>query len=278
MREEPGSRHGGGGTTLKTIVWLKNDLRLVDSRSMALALSTSSPEDVVVARARDGTPGHVRPTARRLRIETERFEALRPILETAGVALLDASASEAIVPLAVRLGATRVISNIEVSEDVGYASDLAVARALRASGIEFVETGDQRIARGSRPAPDGFITSARDLAPLRFAGVPEPIADLRAYLDRLPSANYRRDMWTPGPDAQASSRLSIDVACGALSGAAPSTRQASPCATPDPPTARPTASTSRATSGGSPSSSSSRPTSPPSRGDRCARSAGTTPA
>lgn len=200
------------------MVWLKNDLRLVDSRSVALALSATKASDVVVVRARDGTPSHVRPTPRRLAIEREHVDAMRPVLDAAGIRLVDASETTTIVPLAVSLGARQVISNIETSEDLGFASDLRVARELRSCGIEFLETNVDRLRRGSRPAEPQFVTGARDLPPLRFDSAPEPIAALKRYLARLPYANYRRDMWTPGPDATASSRLSIDVACGALSG------------------------------------------------------------
>jgi deoxyribodipyrimidine photolyase len=203
---------------MTTIVWLKNDLRLTDSRSVALALSTTPATDIVVVRARDGTPSHVRPTERRLAIERGHVDGMRPILARAGIRIVDASDSTTIVPLAASLGATRVISNIETSEDLGFASDLRVARELRAAGIAFVETNVDRLQRGSRPAEGPFITSARDLPPLRFERAPAPMAALGRYLDRLPDANYRRDMWLPGPDARASSRLSIDLACGALSG------------------------------------------------------------
>jgi hypothetical protein len=51
---------------MTTIVWIKNDLRLTDSRSVALALSTTPASDIVVVRAKDGSPSHVRPTERRL--------------------------------------------------------------------------------------------------------------------------------------------------------------------------------------------------------------------
>lgn len=203
---------------MTTIVWLKNDLRLTDSRSIALALSTTPASDIVVVRTRDGTPSHVRPTERRLAIERGHVDGMRPILAEASIRLVDASDSTTIVPLAASLGATRVISNIETSEDLGFASDLRVARELCADGIAFVETNADRLERGSRPAEGPFITGARDLPPLRFDRAPEPMTALRRYLDRLPEANYRRDMWLPGPDAQASSRLSIDLACGALSG------------------------------------------------------------
>jgi deoxyribodipyrimidine photolyase len=203
---------------MTTIVWIKNDLRLTDSRSVALALSTTPASDIVVVRAKDGSPSHVRPTERRLAIERDHVDAMRPILTAAGIRLIDASRSTTIVPLAASLGATRVISNIETSEDLGFASDLRVARELRSSGIEFVETNADRLQRGTRPGGGPFITGARDLPPLRFDRAPEPVTALKHYLSRLPHANYRRDMWLPGPDATASSRLSIDLACGALSG------------------------------------------------------------
>lgn len=203
---------------MTTLIWLRNDLRLIDSRSVALALSDTKASDVVVVRSKDATPGHVRPTARRVAIEREHVDDMRPVLDAAGIRLVDAYDATPIVPLAASLGATRVVSNIEIGDDLGFAADRRVARELRAAGIRFVETNVDRIRRGSRPAEPELVTGARDLPPLRFDHAPRPLADLKRYLARLPHAEYRRDMWIPGRDANASSRLSIDVACGALSG------------------------------------------------------------
>jgi deoxyribodipyrimidine photo-lyase len=200
-----------------TLVWLKNDLRLIDSRSVAYALERRADSEPVVVRAKDGTPGHVPPTARRRSIEARHLDELRTVLSASGVRFVDASDGMPIVPLASSLGATTVVSNIEVSDDLGYASDRAVARDLRAAGIRFVETSDGGVRRGKVKRPVPLITGARDLPPLRFAKAPSALEALRRYLARLPFAHYRRDMWLPGPDARASSRLSIDLACGALS-------------------------------------------------------------
>lgn len=208
------------GAPVKTIVWLKNDLRLIDSRALSMALRDTPAGDIVVVRAKDGTLGHVPPTARRIVIENEHVKAMQPLLAHAGIAFVDARDTETIVPLAVRLGASRVLANIEISDDIGFANDRRVARQLRAAGIRFVETATDGIRRGhsARRTPAPFITSAADLAPIRFARKPAALVSLDAYLKRLPFSHYRRDMWLPGPDARASSRLSIDIACGALSG------------------------------------------------------------
>lgn len=204
---------------MTTLVWLKNDLRLIDSRSVATALEGHGRSETIVVRPKDATPGHVPPTERRIAQEARHLSDLRRILDASGVRFVDSSETLPIVPLAVSLGATRVVSNVEVSEDLGFASDRSVARELRSLGIAFVETGDGGIRRGrSGRAPAPFVTGARDLPPLRFEAAPASLTALRAYLKRLPHAHYRRDMWLPGPDARASSRLSIDLACGALSG------------------------------------------------------------
>lgn len=205
---------------MTTLVWLKNDLRLVDSRSIARALSERHRSEIVFVRPKDATPGHVPPTARRLSVEASRMDGMRAIVEAAGMRWIDATTSTTIVPLAVSLEADTVISNIEISDDIGHASDRRVARDLRSAGIRFIETADSGIRRGRSilTTPADFITGARDLPPLRFQKAPGPMEALRTYLKRLPFAHYRRDMWLPGPDAKASSRLSIDLACGALSG------------------------------------------------------------
>lgn len=204
---------------MKTIIWLKNDLRLIDSRAFSLALHDTPAPDIIVVRAKDGTLGHVPPTARRIAIENGRVEAMQPLLAQAGIAFVDARKSETIVPLAARLQASRVLANIEVSDDIGFANDRRVARELRAAGIRFQEMDTDGIRRGpDRRKPLPFITGAASLTPLRFTAKPVSLANLEAYLKRLPFAHYRRDMWLPGPDARASSRLSIDLACGALAG------------------------------------------------------------
>jgi len=207
-------------TGMTTLVWLKNDLRLIDSRSIAHALAERHRSEVVFVRPKDATPGHVPPTTRRMALEKARMNEMRGVVEAAGMRWIDASASTTIVPLAVSLGATTVVANTETSEDIGFASDRRVARELGAAGIRFAETPDSGIRRGRSRlvTPADFVTGARDLPPLRFREAPEPLQALRAYLKRLPFAHYRRDMWLPGPDARASSRLSVDLACGALSG------------------------------------------------------------
>ena len=204
---------------MKTLVWLKNDLRLVDNRALSLALGTADPSDILIVRTKDSTPSHVPPTKRRLAVEACQIQTMQSMLRDAGMRLIDASESHTIASLAASLDASRVIANIEISEDIGYARDRAVKRELASHRIDFIETNDGGIRRGRRSRPCGrHITGARDLAPLTFKAMPEAMAALHAYLKRLPFAHYRRDMWLPGPDARASSRLSVYLACGALAG------------------------------------------------------------
>lgn len=204
---------------MTTLVWLKNDLRLEDNPAMSAALSQGSPEEIAVLFGEAAkSPGHVRPTARRTAHEGMRWKEMKAVLHRSGIRTVDAEPEHDVVRVAASMDATRVLANAETSDDLGFTYDRAVARELRSCGIDFVELPVDGVSRGSGSAPAPLVTGARDLARLRFEGVPPALADLRRYLDRLPDAHYRRDMWTPGPDAAASSRLSIDLACGALSG------------------------------------------------------------
>lgn len=203
---------------MKSIVWMKDDLRLHDSPAVCAALRNGAAS-ITVVRTDGSRLSHVRPTARRLAHETEAIESMRSVLERSGSRLVTiGSETDDLLETCAALGASTIHANTQVGDELGHARDRAVARKARAAGVRYVEHAADGVQRGSRAEAAACVTSAKDLAGLRFEGVPAALGKLRHYLARLPNANYRRDMWLPGPDASASSRLSVDLACGMLSG------------------------------------------------------------
>lgn len=204
---------------MKVMVWLKDDLRLHDNPAVYHAFSKVNPKDVVVARSDEGQISHVRPTSRRLLCEKEAICEMENILLSHGSSLhLINARPEDILRCAREQNVSEVHANTQVTDIIGYARDLKVRKLLEEHGIRYIEHCDDGIQRGSRPAPVSFITRATEIKGLRFKETPQAIARLREFLERLPSAGYREKMWVPGPDEEATSRLSVEIACGRISG------------------------------------------------------------
>lgn len=204
---------------MTTIVWLKDDLRLHDNPAVLAALRTTPIENTLFIRSGRGDDALVCPTRRRIDAERAALDDMTEMVSSSGGMLVEiGSGCRDMMAQCMDHDATTVHANVQISDAFEYARDRQVAAALRASGIQYIEHVDDGIGRGSIPAPVPLITGARDIPGLRFSTVPPAMGRLTRYLDRLPYARYRRDMWTPGPDATASSRLSIDLACGMLSG------------------------------------------------------------
>lgn len=202
----------------RILVWLKDDLRLHDSPAVMAAMSEPNG-GVVLLRTREGACSHVRPTMRRIAREDEAIASMRRVLMRAGVELHEAEPGvEDVMRFAGRHAIGVIHANMKTSDDAGHRRDRRLRAAARDVGIRLVEHPVDGVARGSGTTPGRLVTGARDIPGISFDALPDAMTRLRQYLGRLPSANYRRDMWTPGPDARASSRLSVDLACGALSG------------------------------------------------------------
>ena len=199
----------------KAILWLKDDLRIEDSRAFTLAIREGIAAVVFVDAPGQGA---VPKTARRLAFETATLNRIAATLRPIGITCRRlAGRPEDVLPaICAELGAAKVIANTQIGDAVSYRSDRVVARALRATGIQFVETANDGVRRGSGHKPRGFIDLEADI-PRKRSAQTHPFTTLMAFLHRLPNANYRRDMWLPGPDADATSRLSVHFACGALS-------------------------------------------------------------
>ena len=206
---------------MRTMVWLKDDLRIEDSPCVIAAMSSVSRnagDDVVFLRTDEGACSHVAPTRRRMNDERSAIADMRETLRINGIDLLETSPGvEEIMRACAEQNITEVHANIQTSDDLGYRRDRDIAPRMRHAGIRYTEWNADGIRRGKSTTPKPCVTSARDIPGMRFTKVPDAIVRLRRYLERLPEANYRRDMWVPGPDAAASSRMSIDLACGRIS-------------------------------------------------------------
>lgn len=199
---------------MPALLWLKDDLRIEDHAACAVADRLGVAAVVYI----DRPAGLVRPTARRRAFETATLDALAPRIRAAGIPCRRVAGLPAdhLPALCATYGADRVVAYQESGDAPGFASDRAVAGQLVAAGIAWIEVPREGIARGNADAPLPHL----DNGSLRGAGAPRRATArqaLTAWLDRLPAAHYRRDMWRPGPDRTACSRLSLHLACGALS-------------------------------------------------------------
>jgi len=199
----------------KVVLWLKDDLRIEDSRAFKLAMQEGIGAVVFIDAP---AAGAVPKTPRRLSFETATLNRIAATLRPIGITCrrLAGRPEDALPAICAETGATKVVANTQVGDAVSYWSDRAAAHALRAAGIQFVETANDGIRRGSGDRPRGFIDLQADI-PRKKSAQAHPFTTLMTFLHRLPDANYRRDMWLPGPDTDATSRLSIHFACGALS-------------------------------------------------------------
>lgn len=207
-------------------VWLKDDLRLEDNPAFISALTSCTAQKSqklpIVLLSDESKIGHVRHTDNRKSKDHNARQYIISIVKGAGAEIVEID-SRKINQAVYNFGITELHANIQVGDNISYLRDREVRAFTKAQGIAFIEHSTDSLRRTglssnvSRNSEKLFITSARDLVPFKFPGIPDAMEHLRSYLRRLPSANYRRDMWTPGPDAKASSRLSIALANGTLS-------------------------------------------------------------
>lgn len=193
---------------MSAVLWLKDDIRRADHAGWAEAARGGLAAVVYIDRPDDLVPR----TARRREQATKLLNALAPGIRAEGIACRRVPGDPAaLLPgLCTEFAASGVVAHQETGDALTFRSDRQVAAALRQAGLGWREVAQDGIARGSAPEPAPYLDpSPADSAALRA---------LDAWLDRLPRAHYRRDMWRPGPDRTACSRLSLDLACGALSG------------------------------------------------------------
>lgn len=184
----------------RAVAWLRSDLRAGDNP--ALDFAGAGPRRLAaVAWIAGDAPGAVPRTARRAALEEALAARVGDAMAARGVPLerLDPADPEALAACCARHRAGLVAATRRVACHAGIARDAAAAGHAERAGIGFVELED---GIGPGPAPDS-----------------EGAARLRDFLAALPRAEYRRDMWVPGPDAGASSRLSVMLASGGLSAA-----------------------------------------------------------
>lgn len=198
-----------------TLLWLKNDLRLEDHRAFSAEFLPSLIGTVFI----DDEPDLVRRTPRRNAFKNARLQAIGTPLIASKIRCrrTPGRTERELVDLCREYGATRVIAHQEVGDAVTFARDRRVAIALSAAGIKYLELPKDGLARGSQPMASPYLHLPTGLASTHPSDSNAPMTALDIYLSRLPYAHYRRDMWKPGPDRTASSRLSLHLACGSLS-------------------------------------------------------------
>ena len=196
-----------------SIVWLKDDLRLEDNRALSLAMTKSMKAVAYVDEPNSVATYH---TSRRTKFTTATLGQLAKTFRANGITChrLSGDAPRVLLELAQQLDCSTLIANQQVSDAAGFKRDLAVKKAFAADGRLLIETQNDGIKRGSQNTPDAFLDR---LPSLPRSTESEAFACLNRFLDRLPSSNYRRDMWLAGPSRNATSLMSMHFASGAIS-------------------------------------------------------------
>jgi deoxyribodipyrimidine photolyase len=188
---------------MKTLAWLAEDLRLEDNPALTVALRDRG----AVVRIEPEARGRPERTAGRRRVEAAAIERLAKTLRSRAIPLEIVSTDdpEAIERVRRQYCCDRVVRNIACGTPVENAHVARAIAAIEGAGAKVISLD------GERPQP-----AHADLEPP--ADDPgHPIAQLRAFLKDLPTRGYRAGMWLPGRDRLVCSRLSTDLACGALS-------------------------------------------------------------
>lgn len=203
---------------MRIVVWLKDDLRIEDNPAVSLAMGEAGPPYVTFLHTDEALLSHVRPTERRRARQDHLLSAMERVIEKSGSRLVRIPGdADNFMQAIAEIHAQHVYANIQIGDNLSYARDREVARRLKASGITYHEFCADGIGRGRRKGPPPFIAGAQEHPWFHFPETPEPIRRLRRFLKKLPGAGYRENMWVPSRDEEATSRLSVDIACGALS-------------------------------------------------------------
>jgi len=196
------------------LLWLRRDLRLADSPAAREAFGYPR---ITVAYLDDGNAA-VAPTPVRQNAIANALSRIgrTTVGRACTVRRVSGLASDEIPRLAAEVGAGVVVTNHAIGDAQEWADERACAKILRSDGVRYDSFAHDAIRRGSRRTPQPFLT------PLKTAGGPgRPDGAQRrlgAFLDRLAASRYAQDMWRPGPDRQASSQMSLDLAIGTLAG------------------------------------------------------------
>lgn len=201
---------------MATALWLKDDLRIEDNRAVATALANDDLTHILYIH--DPEDSCVSKTRNRLKREIHFLSKIRKTVSHLGIEVLElAGQSDKELPAFCQNHQIKtLVANQQTGDMKSFERDINVAKNLKKIGVKFLETPNDGIGRGRFPSPQKYITSRSDLSRFQMK-TPEVISRLWDFIKTLPERNYRHDMWKPGKDSMATSRLSIDIASGALS-------------------------------------------------------------
>jgi deoxyribodipyrimidine photolyase len=204
-----------GMTNGKALVWMSDDLRLEDN----LALFTASRPDYngyAVVRVRPEARGRPLRTPHRIELEDAAEQYLRQGFQTDGIAfeVLD-SADDSLAQVCQKHDCRVVIRNAADGTPIEEACRQTQEQELQRLGIPVITLNGENIRRKGPGGEKPLTPFLSDDATIRHAD--HPIALLRAFLERLPIADYQAGMWIPGRDRASTSQLSTHLAAGTLS-------------------------------------------------------------
>ena len=205
----------------RALLWLGEDLRMEDSLAIATARASGGLSLAAAFRIDPEARGRPARTAGRKACEDAALRRMRAALAAWGAPLEEAHVGDdCSVAAACRRNRCQVAvrnASTGTPEEAAWLDEQA--GGLEAEGIGLVTVDGESVARaagGGRKAELPHLDADREMA-AAAADVGHPFARLRRFLAELPSRRYRELMWVPGPDRSATSMLSADIACGALS-------------------------------------------------------------
>ena len=204
----------------KALVWLADDLRPEDNLALFTAMSPHYNSYAVV-RIRPEARGRPLRTPHRIELEDRAEQYLRQVFQTDGISFegLDSEDHDSLAQVCQKHNCRIVIRNAADGTPIEEAYRQAQEQKLQRLDIPVLTVNGENIRRkgagGEKPiAP--FLSDDTTIK-RQTSRADHPISLLRAFLERLPTSDYKAGMWIPGRDRHSTSQLSTHLAAGTLS-------------------------------------------------------------
>lgn len=204
-------------TNGKALVWMFDDLRLEDN--LALFTATSPNYDgYAVVRVRPEARGRPPRTPHRMELEDAAEQHLRQAFQAVGISfeVLD-SEDNSLAQVCQKHDCSIVIRNAADGTPIEEACRQAQEQELQRLDIPVLTVNGERIRRKGKGGEKPLVPFLSEDATIEQRRIDHPISLLRAFLERLPTSDYKAGMWIPGRDRDSTSQLSTHLAAGTLS-------------------------------------------------------------
>lgn len=210
-------------------VWLRCDLRLIDNPAVYAAVEEAKQTgaELVFIHDRMSTIGSIPMHPARIEHEARVLQDLEHQIQNSGYKLLKATNDDNIVRICADRGIAKIHSLQEWGDTESYECERRIKRNLRSLNIQITDHAHNGILRGNayRAYENQNDPNRRAQMLPYWVGIPamsglrnpESLERLEQFLDKsLPRGRYAMDNWRADIGGDVSSRLSFDLACGAI--------------------------------------------------------------